>query len=332
MSVRLTQLSFYYPGPLPRALLLADRIRVTLFADLDSFACSTAAPGGTVTAHVSPASARDDVRVTVSPAPAPPPPPHPPPASTSAPSPARTDPAPPLPLAALTPTPTPTPSSTRPARPPLPAAAQPHAQALARLAADPATRALVHRVRDAHVRALEGRGGGATLRRGGAGGGGGGAGRGVGGGGGARRAEEERVVSALAHALQLDDACRAARRSGAVTGARCERDGDERCLPGLGWVLCVNTRASATVGSEKAGSRGGEGEGEGEGAEGRRRWRVLFADGEEVVLSLRSHRQLRDGASEVHEAEEWVELRWRGGRCVGVPHPLIHSPQTRTAP
>ncbi|GAA6053888.1 hypothetical protein JCM3770_005318 [Rhodotorula araucariae] len=211
LGARVPLVSFYHPGP--SAISVFDtakgpqRIKLTLFADLDSFACTAAG----VSAHVSPA--RDTVLLIL----------H----STTSSLPSTAPEQPPqkhtFPLAVFSPLR----SVASAAAAKLLAALPRGAAALARLAAAPETRALVERTRDAHLAAL------ASAR----------AAQPAAESESRRRVAtaDERLVRALELALGQPAAPETPPPPrGSAPDARSDGrgvPGERRCLPGLGWVL-----------------------------------------------------------------------------------------------
>ncbi|KPV73019.1 uncharacterized protein RHOBADRAFT_46113 [Rhodotorula graminis WP1] len=320
LKSRVTLMSFYHPAP---PLALADRVKMTVYADLESFACSaTVGHGqdrGLATALVHPS--RDSLVLTL---------PRPlsraPTSTATSSSTSRLF----LPLSKLV-SPDSADAPSNDALALIPPDLPPTARALVHCAAAPSTRTLVERVRAAHLAALATSCESAADER-------------------ARRAprtgpsgatqdgaslpaasstsrSEERVVRELARTLGVAPPSPARARSAGVSargegrGAAASRpsqvrqggggEDDERCLPGLGWVL-----------RERGGSSGerpgfGKAEEEDEAA-----WRVLFADGEELQMRLRRRRVESSagdggpgGTMSVNEGErDEVELRWRGDR------------------
>ncbi|GAA5894687.1 hypothetical protein JCM8208_006045 [Rhodotorula glutinis] len=320
LKARVPLMSFYHPEP---PLALADRVKVTVYADLESFSCSaTVGDGrdrGLATALVCPGRASLVLTVPTSPPRAP---------SSTFDNPSRLS----LPISAF---------SARSGTPDtlalLPPNLPPAARALAHCAAAPSTLALVERARAAHLGALPASSGPAggerearAARRGPSGATKAGSSL-LGGDRSKSRSKspsEERVVRALARTLGVappspargrDSGADASREGrGAVAqasvrvreepAAAVDEDEDERCLPGLGWVL-----------------REGEGRarsGFGKAEEAEAGWRILFADGEELRMRLcqRRHEPSAGGGgrggttSEGDEERDEVELLWRGER------------------
>ncbi|BGP43778.1 hypothetical protein JCM10449v2_007835 [Rhodotorula kratochvilovae] len=219
LKVRVPLMSFYHPGALPLPILdpVADmalqRIKIILFADLDSFACSA----GSMSAHVSPA--RETIALSM---------PSAPPSAPPSPEELQVE-KHALPLAAFRPSPPRTSASTTSsiAKHAAALAALPSAAAaLSRLAAAPETFALAERVRDAHLAALAGAPAAPSEPA-------------------RQRASsmptaEERLLRALERALGPLGALSPQRRVGSVQGHRSGEDGGAdgaRCLPGLGWIV-----------------------------------------------------------------------------------------------
>ncbi|GAA5927165.1 hypothetical protein JCM3775_002465 [Rhodotorula graminis] len=320
LKSRVPLMSFYHPAP---PLALADRVKVTAYADLESFACSaTVGHGqdrGLATALVHPS--RDSLVLSL---------PRPlsraPTSTATSSSTSRLF----LPLSKLV-SPESADAPSNDALALIPPDLPPTARALVHCAAAPSTRTLVERVRAAHLAALATSCESAADER-------------------ARRAprtgpsgatqdgaslpaslstrrSEERVVRELARALGVVPPSPARARPAGVSArgegrraaasrpsqVRQEGDGsdDERCLPGLGWVLRERGGSS--------GARPGFGKAE---EEDEAVWRVLFADGEELRMRLRRRPVESRAASggpggtmSVDEGErDEVELRWRGDR------------------